>query len=55
MLRRKPVPYEAEHGSEPSGQEPSDPTDHPLEGGQTDAVDEAQEVADEDPDDLHDR
>ena len=42
--------YETEHDAKPSGQESAAPTEHPLEGGQTDAVDEAQEAAEDDPD-----
>ena len=41
--------HESEHNAEPGGDELPAPTEHPLEGGQTDAVDEAQEVAADDP------
>jgi hypothetical protein len=39
------VQHESEHDADPGGDELPAPNEHPLEGGQTDAVDEAQEVA----------
>jgi len=45
---RKCMQPESEHDAESAEADQPAPGDHPLEGGQTDAVDEAQEIADDD-------